>query len=130
MKKVSRSLSTPAMIVAVVALIVAVGGSAVAGGVLTTKKFNKKGVQGPIAYATTTTGPVTGAAVALSASCPAGYRVVGGGIKSSNPATSQVDDSYPTSTGWAGHVIGNGNSYTTTAVCAKSQSIIGLPPAS
>jgi hypothetical protein len=54
--------------------------------------------------------------------------VIGGGIKSSNPATSQIDDSYPTTTGWAGHVVGNGNTYTTTAICATSRVVNGAPP--
>jgi hypothetical protein len=135
-------------------LIAALAGTAVAGGVLTTKKFKKQAVRGPIVYVTTssivpaaTTGACSGANpsgcsyVAVSATCPSGFRVIGGGIKFPDPSTPPntntfISDSYPTANGWAGHA-GNfafpnriSTLAVTTAICAQANLAAGSPPSS
>ena len=54
-KRLPARRPSPAMIIAVIALIAALGGTAVAGGVLTTKKFKKQAVRGPVQYVAVTT---------------------------------------------------------------------------
>ena len=141
MKRFIRRRPSPAMILAVIALIAALGGTAVAGGgFLTKKKYNKSAVKGPVQYVTTSSSVPNGNAdksyVAVSATCPGGTKVLGGGIKAPDPDSSggvYVDDSYPTPTGWAGHVsnyaINNGaTTATTVAICATVRSSTGTPP--
>jgi hypothetical protein len=135
-------MPSPAMIVAIVALVAALAGTAVASGVLTNKKFKKQAVRGPITYATTTitVPPAVGGRsyVAVAVACPSGFKVIGGGIKIPDPdaaASVYISDSYPTATGWAGH-LGNyqtpnvATTATTTAICARGNSTSGSPPAS
>jgi hypothetical protein len=130
------------MVLAVVALIAALGGTAVAGsGFLTTKKFKKQAVRGPVVYATNTvTVPNAGSGdsyVTVSVSCPSGTKVIGGGIKipdTSATGNAYQNDSYPTATGWTGHVSNyeSGSletSATAIAVCVNAKST-GAPPAS
>jgi hypothetical protein len=131
MKRLLKRRPSPAMIIAIVALVAATAGTSYAAiglGALSDGAKNKTVGVGKLTYVTTTAGPLIGAAAAVSATCPGGLNVIGGGIKSSNPSASQIDDSHPTSTGWAGHVVGNGNTYTTTAICAKSRVVTGAPP--
>jgi hypothetical protein len=140
MKKILSRRPSPAVIVAVVALIVALTGTAVAGGgFLTKKKFQKQAVRGPVQYVTTSTAvPIDtpGDYVAVSASCPAGTKAVGGGIKIPDPGVNggaYVTDAYVTTTGYAGHVTNNSTTPTTatiTANCVTVRSSTGSPPAS
>jgi hypothetical protein len=136
-----RRPSAP-MIFAIVALVIALGGTAVAGGgFLTKKKFNKfkaTAITAPVSYVVADKSiPANTYTSAATATCPAGTKVVGGGIKIPNPAGgtggSFLDDSYPTQTGWAGHVA-NGTAAavtsTTIAICAIVPSTAGSPPAS
>jgi hypothetical protein len=48
----------------------------------------------------------------VTAQCPSSFKVLGGGIKAQNPGDDADDDtifdSYPTTTGWAGHVLAGG----------------------
>ena len=131
------------MILAVVALVAALGGTAIAGGFLTTKKFKKQAVRGPIVYSVTTTalpnpGPTGNSYVTVAANCPSGTRVIGGGIKVSDPTNlgnAYQDDSYVTPTGWVGHVsnylVGGGSTTATAiAVCATVKKASGSPPVS
>ncbi len=137
-KRLPARRPSPAMIIAVIALIAALGGTAVAGGVLTTKKFKKQAVRGPVQYvAVTTSVPSTNVpdspGVHVAATCPAGTHVIGGGVKLSLEADMFVNDSTPTTSGWAGTVF-NGNAAaqpaTTTAICATVQKVSGSPPSS
>jgi hypothetical protein len=144
MRRMIMRRPSPAMIVAVVALIAALGGTALAGsGFLTKKKFNKfktQVVKGPLQYVTTTASvPTAGMGnsyVAVAATCPAGTKVTGGGVKIPDPGNSgsaYVDDSYATTTGWAGHVSNysaSGTTATTVAICALVNSSSGAPPGS
>ena len=140
MKKILSRRPSPAVIVAVVALVAALAGTAVAGGgFLTKKKFQNQAVRGPVQYVTTSI-PVpidaAGDYVAVSAACPAGTKPVGGGIKFPDPGLSggaYVADSYVTATGYAGHVTNNAataTTATTTANCVTVKSSTGSPPAS
>jgi hypothetical protein len=147
MKKILSRRPSPAMILAIIALVVALTGTAVAGGgFLTKKKFNKAAVKGPVQYVTTTASVPNGqnsglSYVSVSATCPSGTKVVGGGIKApDNPSELDgdvyVDDSYPTGSGWAGHVSNFDSdpsfttTATTTAICVSVRSSVGTPPAS
>jgi hypothetical protein len=133
------------MILAVIALVAALAGTAVAGGgFLTKKKFKNQAIRGPITYAVTTTpvpavGTTGNSYVTVSATCPGGTRVIGGGIKIPDPTggnDAYQNDSYATQIGWAGNVSnysGTGTTATTAttvAVCVSVKSSIGLPPAS
>jgi hypothetical protein len=80
---------------------------------------------------TTTTAMPAFTVTDVTAQCLSG-RVIGGGIKITNPRANNVVivDSYPTATGWAGHVhSAAANSATTTAICANSRAVTGTPPA-
>jgi hypothetical protein len=140
MKKVLRRRPSAAMIIAIVALVVALSGTAVAAaklglGALSNGAKNKTVGVGKLTYVTNTQQAVQ-AEQSVSANCPSGLHVIGGGIKLSQPNvtgnSSWVEDSYPTSVGWAGHVFfDNGSqSATTTAICAVSRVVTGSPPGS
>lgn len=145
MKKVIQRRPKAAMIVAVIALVAALGGTAVAGGSFLPKsKFSnfKKNtaVKGPITYVnqtqnvntvTSTTG------VNVTATCPGGYFPVGGGAKTStSSATSTffVLNSFPSTNGWTALVFagtgappGTPESVTVTAICERALTS-GTPP--
>lgn len=130
-------MPSPAMLIAVIALVVALGGTAYAAkkfglSALTDGAKNKTVGVGKLTYVNTTTNAVQPNQRVNPAACPAGFNVIGGGIRVSNPSdvTSFVVDSYPTSIGWDGHVFfTNANqTATTTAICAKSRAITGAPP--
>jgi len=136
MKKLVRRCPSPAMIIAIVALVVALGGTAIAGGgFLTKKKFNKfrsNAVQG-LTYASNTvsvprsTGDIDYTKV--SASCPAGLHPLGGGVDlDPNDSGYWVGDGYLTATGYAAHVF-NGltvsASATVTVACAAGNATGG-----
>jgi hypothetical protein len=146
MRKVLRMRPKAAMIVAIIALVAALGGTAVAGGgFLPKSKFSnfKKNtaVKGPITYVnqtqnvntvTTTTG------VNVTATCPGGFFPVGGGAKTNeSSATSSffIENSYPSTNGWTALVFagtgaapGTPESVTVTAICEKALTS-GTPPA-
>jgi hypothetical protein len=141
------------MIVAVVALILALGGSAVAGGVLTKKAFTKRALRGPVTYVTATS-PVNTAAlpgpnvsgVNVTANCPAGSLPTGGGVKSGNLSNQSglfVQYSYPSAPrGWTANVFAgfvppgsppgttpSPESISVTAICALAKRSRGALPA-
>jgi hypothetical protein len=125
------------MLIAVIALVIALGGTAVAAkklslGALSDGAKNKTVGVGKLTYVTTTTNATQPQQRVSPAACPSGYNVIGGGIKVSNPSsvTSFVVDSYPTTTGWDGHVFFTAatQTATTTAICAKSRAVTGAPP--
>jgi hypothetical protein len=134
MSKVLRRRPSAAMVVAIVALIAALAGTAVAGGgFLTKKKFKNQAVRGPLIYATSTVGvPNNGfgsPGATVSSPCPAGTHVVGGGIKLADEDNEFVNDSYPTGAGWAGTVNANASGLTAavTAICATVKNVSGSP---
>jgi hypothetical protein len=141
MKRIRRP-SAP-VIVAIIAIVVALAGTAVAGGgFITKKKFNKfkaTAITAPVSYVVADKSIPAGVYTnAATATCPAGTRVVGGGIKIPNPtsgagASSPIFDAYPTATGYAGHVVNTGAAAvtsTTIADCAIVPSTAGSPPGS
>jgi hypothetical protein len=138
MKKVLRRRPSGAMVVAIVALVLALGGTAVAAkqlglGSLSNGAKNKTVGVGKITYVTNTVG-ATGPEQSVTVNCPSGLHAIGGGIKLSEPNvtgnSSWVEDSYPTIAGWAGHVFfdNGGQSATAVAVCATSRAVTGSPP--
>jgi hypothetical protein len=153
MKEKVKSLRrpSPAMVIAIVALVVAFTGTAIAGsklglGALSPSAKKKTVGVGKLTYVSTTKtipggGSPTGINVPVSATCPAGTHVIGGGIKVPEPAPGPnnddifIHDSYPTATGWAGRVANYASATlpataTTTAICAVSQAVTGAPPSS
>jgi hypothetical protein len=139
MKRFIARRPTPAMIVAIIALIAALSGTAFAGHFLTAKKFRKQAIRGPLTYVSATpmvpnTGPGGGGpGQAVSVDCPKGTNVIGGGIKLSQEANLLVNDDYPTVSGWAGTVYngaldGQPRAVTVTAICAVVSSVTGQVP--
>jgi hypothetical protein len=151
MKKVRRRRPSGAMIVGIIALIVGLTGTAVAANKIglgdLSKKAKKKTVGvGKLTYVNETKtipggGSPNGINVPVSATCPSGLKVIGGGIKVPEPAPGPfnddiyIADSHPTATGWAGRVDNYASSSfpataTTTAICAVSKAVTGAPPGS
>ena len=131
-KRLLSRRPSPAMIIAIVALVAALGGTAVAaGGFLTTKKFNKfKGqvVRGPVQYVSNsaTVPDASLTPVQVTATCPSGTKLLGGGGTTSVSDTgAYFDTSAPLgSTAWqAGFDNNTGSPYTATvtAICATSR---------
>jgi hypothetical protein len=139
MKKLLRRRPSAALVIAVIALVFALTGGAIAAQQLGLGAFkngtkNKTVGVGKLTYVTTTAG-ATSEHQFVSANCPSGLHAIGGGIKVSHPGVdtgspSWVIDSYPTVAGWAGHVFFDnpGQSATTTAICAVSRVVTGSPP--
>jgi hypothetical protein len=138
MKKILRRRPSGAMVVAIIALVLALGGTAVAAkklglGSLSDGAKNKTVGVGKITYVTNTV-QAGNAEQSVSVNCPSGLHAIGGGIKLSEPNvtgdSSWVEDSYPTVAGWAGHVFFDnaGQSATVVAVCGISRAITGSPP--
>jgi hypothetical protein len=128
-----------AIVISVIALVFALAGGAVAAkklslGALSDGAKNKTVGVGKLTYVTTTvTDPNGGDGVDAVANCPAGLKVIGGGIKATDGDVDFIADSYPTTTGWKGHVFTGGpvpHTFTTTAICANSRAVTGAPPSS
>jgi hypothetical protein len=143
MKKLLRRRPSAAMIVSVIALVMAMTGGAIAAkqiklGGLTDGAKNKTVGVGKLTYVTQShvvpnPDPTNGTEV--TATCPSGLRVIGGGIKGENPNEDFIFDSYPTSTGWKGRVYSGGGAtvsrtFVVTAICAPSRVVTGAPPSS
>jgi hypothetical protein len=133
---------SPAMIVAIAALCIALGGTAVAGGLirlgdLTPTARSKTVGVGPLTYVT---GPTVAVADGVQASstavCPSNLHVIGGGGLSSSPTNGeqmlnssnpidQADADSVRDDGWRVDVDNftpgvNGETITAFAICAKS----------
>lgn len=128
------------MVVAVIALIAALAGTATAAKVLPVKKFKKQAVKSPITYVTASQivnnnnipGPNT-PGVNITAVCPKGFFPTGGGVKTSALSAFSglfVQQSYPsTENGWtanvyAGFVLGGTaqpETVSVTAICVRVQ---------
>lgn len=120
----------PAMVIAVIALFAALGGTSYAkkklglGALTPVAKINTVGV-GPLTYATSTlsVAPTGSGGLTVSAVCPTGTYPVGGGIRVFNDATMLVNDSHPIAGGWAGTVFNSGTvaaNASVTVACASS----------
>lgn len=70
--------------------------------------------------------PADSASTAATATCDAGQRVIGGGVKLDNPAAGLVDDSYPDgTTGWTAHVANGApaQNFTVYAICTAAATV-------
>ena len=137
MSRIRRGLPSPAMIVAIVALMAATAGTSFAAIGLSrlSKSAKDKTVGvGKLTYVGRTT-EGTGGAIHVQAKCPKGRHLIGGGVHTSDPTRSEVDESHPASQDtWEAEVRANGTeTIEAVAICAKSRVVktIGtpLPPA-
>jgi hypothetical protein len=139
MKRFIRRPPRPGTIIAIVALIVALAGTAVAAGPFLKKskfvKFKGNALKGLTYVNSTQSVPVnTGdPATRVSANCPGGLHPVGGGVKLS-PESENVwwEDGYLTVTGFAAKIQNETVSPATavvTVACARGKSS-GAPPSS
>ena len=140
MRKLRARMPAPAMVIAIIALIAALGGSAYAGSKISFGELSKKaklktaGV-GPLEYVSTAnvvppTGP---AGRVVAAYCPDGMESIGGGIHLSSDIAMAVNDDHPINNGWAGTVYNDSainRIATVTVACANSRDVDGSPPAS
>jgi hypothetical protein len=121
------------MIVAIVALVAAMAGTSVAAiglGALSNKAKDKTVGVGKLTYVgTTTTG--TGNAISVEATCPTGLKLISGGVHTSDPARSEVEESHPASQNhWEAVVRAQGSeTIEAVAICAKSRKVttVGTP---
>jgi hypothetical protein len=141
MKRFIRRRPRAGTIIAIVALIVALAGTAVAAGPFLPKsKFSnfKKNtaVKGPITYVNQTGTFVNTPSKADSetANCPSGFIPIGGSVKTSTPSDTSsffLFQDYPTATGWTGQFYVNSSTtseqITVTAICARAKTS-GTPP--
>lgn len=124
---------SPALIISIVALVMALGGTAVAAklglGALNAKAKNETVGVGPLSYVETSVViPPTGTnGLDVAAYCPPGKNVIGGGIKVSNDPAELVNDSHPIAgAAWGGTVINDSTINHTafvTAICGKTRII-------
>jgi hypothetical protein len=145
MKNVTRRRPSAAMIVAVLALIVALGGTAVAAKKLGLNSLSpsakKKTVGvGKLTYVTaqqTYTGSNPPEGYLLTATCPGGTHVLGGGAKVAsgyppNFTFSLIEDYLSTNGFTARFYAGDtavADTIAVTASCGVSQAVSGSPPA-
>ena len=145
MKRFKLRRPSAPMIVAIVALVAALGGTAIAGGGFLPKtKFVKykqntnakiaKTLTGPINYvvqsqtvSSTLTNPTT-----ITANCPSGQHPTGGGVKTEDPVNDIVYDQYPTASGYVARVQNTTGATTThtfrvEAACVIVSSTSGSP---
>ena len=141
MRRITRSRPSPAIIVAVVALIAALAGTALAGPSASTsvvtkskvKKIAKKqanravqtifpiagGDLGVVNTRTSTQNVASGASASTTANCQTGERVLSGGVFGSAPAV-LVEADRKQGEGWTGSVFnatGAPHSFTVEAYC-------------
>jgi len=137
MKQLVRRRPSAAMIIAIIALVAALAGTAVAGGgFLTKKKFGKfksTAVVG-LTYVTKTFSlPNNPEYQQVSADCPPGLKPVGGGVKLTPEDTSiWWGDGYLTATGYHAAIDSNAGpsvtaEATVTLACAHASSTGTLP---
>ena len=138
MMKVLRGRPRPGTIIAILALVLALTGTAVAAGTINLGALsdgakNKTVGVGKLTYVTNTVTPPSNQDSTVSANCPAGLHVIGGGVKVADTFNDFIDDTYPTVNGWSAVVdIGVNGTHvaTVTAICAPSRVVTGAPPAS
>lgn len=139
-----RNLPNPAMIIAVIALVVALGGTAVAAkklglGALSGKAKDKTIGVGKLTYVnaqqTYNVSPNPSDGYVLTATCPAGTRVLGGGTRLVSPVYSDSSyfliNDYPSATGFTSRFFAGSTAQAdvvqVTAVCGISRAVTGAP---
>jgi hypothetical protein len=145
MKNVARRRPSAAMIVAVIALVGALGGTAVAakkiglGSLSPSAKKKTVGV-GKLTYVTTqqtyNTSPNPTDGYVLTAACPAGTHALGGGTKLVSPNYNNSNfflaEEFPSTTGFTSRFFAGTSTQAdvvqVTAVCGVSQAVTGAPP--
>lgn len=146
MKKLMPGRPSPAMIVAVIALVFAIAGGAYAANKIglgeLSKKAKKKTVGvGKLTYVTTTNTYNTNTpggfdGYVVTATCPPGTKALGGGTKLVSPEYTAsgfflVED-YISTTGFTSRYYagsaGQADTVQVTAACGVSQSVSGSPP--
>jgi len=145
MRRITRRRPSPAMIVAVIALVLALGGTAVAAGTiklgaLTNGAKNKTVGVGKLTYVsvqqTYNTSPNPNEGFKLTASCPSGTHPLGGGTKLLSPAFDQSNffliSDYLSSSGYTSQFFAGSNGQAdvvqVTVACAVSRAVTGSPP--
>jgi hypothetical protein len=146
MKKVVNRRPSAAMIVAIIAVVIAVSGSAVAAnliglGDLSAKAKKKTVGVGKLTYVTaqqTYTSGSPNSGYVQTATCPSGTRPLGGGLKLVSPTDNPANtiyhvSSFPSSSGYTARFLLNASGANPTtvaviAVCGVSQSVTGSPP--
>jgi hypothetical protein len=128
------------MIVAIVAVVMAMAGTSVAAfnlSKLTDGAKDKTVGVGKLTYVTSTISipktPPGGDGTNVAVACPTNLHAIGGGIKLQSDKDMAVNDSHPTTSGWAGTVFSGAvtnQTATITAACAKSRVVTGAPPTS
>jgi hypothetical protein len=133
MRRLRKRRPSPAMIVAIVAVVLATAGTswaAIGLGALSDGAKNKTVGVGKLTYVGVTN-QGTGNAIRTEAKCPQGLFLIGGGVHTSTPANSEVLESHPDSQNdWEAVVKANGTeTIETIAICAKSRVVttIGTP---
>jgi hypothetical protein len=144
MKRFRISSPSPAMIVALIAVILALAGGAYAGaklglGALSKGAKNKTVGVGKLTYVNTTgtfnTLQIQLDQDSLTAQCPSGLKAIGGSAKTSTRSGASnfsLFQEYATATGWRATFVVDGppaEQITVTAICAKSRAVTGTPPA-
>jgi hypothetical protein len=137
MSRFIRRLPSPALVLSVFAIVLALVGTSFAAG-LSLRVFNKNALlqtvgAGPLVYVRAqSTIPAHAILPVAVATCPSGRHVVGGGIKVSTGGQNieGVVDTFPVGgSGWGGTVsnFSGTESHTaiTTAICAKSGKATG-----
>jgi hypothetical protein len=138
MSRIANKLPSRAMVVAIIACMLAVAGTATAAtgsfglGIFNKKARNKVVGVGPLLFQSNNVLIPATSRTGLSVNCPAGQVPVGGGIRVSTGTAvtfgEGVVDSYPTGSGWAGKVDNPGTeSHTATiiAICARASATAG-----
>ena len=133
MSRIRKRLPSPAMIVAIVALMAASAGTSFAAiglsGLSKSAKDKTVGV-GKLTYVGTST-QGSGNAIRVHADCPKGLHLIGGGVHTSDPARSEVEESHPaTQDEWEAVVQASGTeTIEAIAICAKSRVVktVGTP---
>jgi hypothetical protein len=140
MKRLFSKRPRPATIIAIVALIVAMAGTAIAAGPFLPKSkfvnFKGNALKGLTYVSNTQSVPIGGGTTdftRVSANCPGGLVPVGGGVKlSPNSVDLFWEDGYLTSNGFAAHVhnqtTGVGTAVVTVS-CVRTKTT-GSPPSS
>ena len=151
MRRIVKHRPSPAMVVAVGAVVLALGGTAIAAGPLTKKQFTKRALRGPVTYVTATAPVNTAAAIGpgptqgvnITANCPGGSLPTGGGVKSGNLSSLSglfVQYSYPSAPrGWTANVFAGftppggttsqPENISVTAICVLAKRSRGALPA-
>ena len=133
MQRIRKHVPSPGLVVAVIALVVALGGTSYAAfglGKLTTKAKDKTVGVGKLTYVTG--GEVSGPSATPKdaiVTCPTGLKPIGGG----STRTGDVDlhASHLTPSGWkaVATLLTANDKFRAVVACARSRVVTGTPPA-